>query len=75
MKIFTMLMSLIVFLISTSYAIADTKQQATLKKFESYGCKLTQNPQGQSAYQCKFEWLDSDAAKSLIKYYSQIVQK
>ena len=31
MKIFTMLMSLIVFLISTSYAIANTKQQATLK--------------------------------------------
>ena len=56
MKIFTLLTSLLLFLISTSHVMANTKQQAAQKKLQSYGCK-------------------PDAPKSLIKYYSQIVQK
>ena len=40
------------------------------KKLQSYGCKLIQDAQGKSSYKCK-----PDAPKSLIKYYSQIVQK
>ena len=70
MKIFTLLTSLLLFLISTSDAMSNTKQQAAHKKLQSYGCKLIQNAQGKSSYLCK-----QDAPKSLIKYYSQIVQK
>ena len=69
MKIFT-LTSLLLFLISTSHVMANTKQQAAQKKLQSYGCKLIQDAQGKSSYKCK-----PDAPKSLIKYYSQIVQK
>jgi|TARA_A100001037_G_scaffold290305_1_gene302984 hypothetical protein len=50
--------------------MANTKQQAAQKKLQSYGCKLIQDAQGKSSYKCK-----PDAPKSLIKYYSQIVQK
>ena len=75
MKIFTTLTSLLLFLFNVSFAANDTKKQTVLKKFESYGCKLIQDTKGKSAYQCKFELLDSDEAKSLIKYYSEIVQK
>ena len=70
MKIFTLLTSLLLFLISTSDVMANTKQQAAQKKLQSYGCKLIQDAQGKSFYKCK-----PDAPKSLIKYYSQIVQK
>ena len=70
MKIFITVTSLFLFLINTSSVIANTKQQAAHKKLQSYGCKLIQNAQGKSSYLCK-----KDAPKSLIKYYSQIVQK
>ena len=70
MKIFTLLTSLLLFLISASCVMANTKQQAAQKKLQSYGCKLIQDAQGKSFYKCK-----PDAPKSLIKYYSQIVQK
>ena len=70
MKIFITVTSLFLFLINTSSVIANTKQQAAQKKLQSYGCKLIQNAQGKSSYLCK-----KDAPKSLIKYYSQIVQK
>ena len=46
------------------------KQKAAQKKLESYGCKLIQDATGKSSYKCK-----SDAPKSLIEYYTQIVQK
>ena len=70
MKIFITVTSLFLFLINTSSVIANTKQQAAQKKLQSYGCKLIQDAQGKSSYKCK-----PDAPKSLIKYYSQIVQK
>jgi len=71
MKKLTMLTFLLSLALNTNIAIADdTKQKAAQKKLESYGCKLIQDATGKSSYQCK-----SDAPKSLIEYYTQIVQK
>jgi len=70
MKKLTMLTFLLSLALNTDIAIADTKQKAAQKKLESYGCKLIQDATGKSSYQCK-----SDAPKSLIEYYTQIVQK
>ena len=70
MKKLTMLTFLLSLALNTDIATADTKQKAAQKKLESYGCKLIQNATGKSSYQCK-----SDAPKSLIEYYTQIVQK
>ena len=70
MKKLTMLTFLLSLALNTDIATADTKQKATQKKLESYGCKLIQDATGKSSYQCK-----SDAPKSLIEYYTQIVQK
>tara|TARA_B100002019_G_scaffold143737_1_gene123921 strand:- start:879 stop:1091 length:213 start_codon:yes stop_codon:yes gene_type:complete len=70
MKKLTMLTFLLSFALNTDIATADTKQKAAQKKLESYGCKLIQDATGKSSYQCK-----SDAPKSLIEYYTQIVQK
>ncbi len=67
LKMLTFLLSLA---LNTDIATADTKQKAAQKKLESYGCKLIQDATGKSSYQCK-----SDAPKSLIEYYTQIVQK
>ena len=65
-----MLTFLLSLALNTDFATADTKQKAAQKKLESYGCKLIQDATGKSSYQCK-----SDAPKSLIEYYTQIVQK
>jgi hypothetical protein len=70
MKKLTMLTFLLSLALNTNIATADTKQKAAQKKLESYGCKLIQDATGKSSYQCK-----SDAPKSLIEYYTQIVQK
>ncbi|MEL0245658.1 MAG: hypothetical protein VW954_00410 [Alphaproteobacteria bacterium] len=70
MKKLTMLTFLLSLALNTDIATADTKQKAAQKKLESYGCKLIQDATGKSSYQCK-----SDAPKSLIEYYTQIVQK
>lgn len=70
MKKLTMLTFLLSLALNTDIASADTKQKAAQKKLESYGCKLIQDATGKSSYQCK-----SDAPKSLIEYYTQIVQK
>lgn len=70
MKKLTMLTFLLSLALNTDFATADTKQKAAQKKLESYGCKLIQDATGKSSYQCK-----SDAPKSLIEYYTQIVQK
>ena len=70
MKNLTMLTFLLSLALNTDIATADTKQKAAQKKLESYGCKLIQDATGKSSYQCK-----SDAPKSLIEYYTQIVQK
>ena len=70
MKKLTMLTFLLSLALNTDIATADTKQKAAQKKLESYGCKLIQDATGKSSYQCK-----SDAPKSLIDYYTQIVQK
>ena len=70
MKKLTMLTFLLSLALNTDIAKADTKQKAAQKKLESYGCKLIQDATGKSSYQCK-----SDAPKSLIEYYTQIVQK
>jgi len=70
MKKLTMLTFLLSLALNTDIARADTKQKAAQKKLESYGCKLIQDATGKSSYQCK-----SDAPKSLIEYYTQIVQK
>ena len=70
MKKLTMLTFLISLALNTDIATADTKQKAAQKKLESYGCKLIQDATGKSSYQCK-----SDAPKSLIEYYTRIVQK
>ena len=70
MKQLTMLTFLLSLALNTNIARADTKQKAAQKKLESYGCKLIQDATGKSSYQCK-----SDAPKSLIEYYTQIVQK
>ena len=69
MKTFTIFTSLLFLSIAPSYAKTDLKQQAALKKLKSYGCKYIQDAQGKSAYVCK-----SDAPKSLIKYYTQIIK-
>jgi hypothetical protein len=70
MKKLTMLTFLLSLALNNDIATADTKQKAAQKKLESYGCKLIQDATGKSSYQCK-----SDAPKSLIEYYTQIVQK
>ena len=70
MKKLTMLTFLLSLALNTDIATADTKQRAAQIKLESYGCKLIQDATGKSSYQCK-----SDAPKSLIEYYTQIVQK
>jgi hypothetical protein len=70
MKKLTMLTFLLSLALNTDIATADTKQKAAQKKLESYGCKLIQDATGKSSYKCK-----SDAPKSLIEYYTQIVQK
>jgi len=70
MKKLTMLTFLLSLALNTDIATADTKQKAAQKKLESYGCKLIQDATGKSSYKCK-----SDAPKSLIEYYAQIVQK
>ena len=70
MKQLTMLTFLLSLALNANIARADTKQKAAQKKLESYGCKLIQDATGKSSYQCK-----SDAPKSLIEYYTQIVQK
>jgi hypothetical protein len=70
MKKLTMLTFLLSLALNTDIASADTKQKAAQKKLESYGCKLIQDATGKSSYKCK-----SDAPKSLIEYYTQIVQK
>jgi len=70
MKKLLMLTFLLSLALNTDIATADTKQKAAQKKLESYGCKLIQDATGKSSYQCK-----SDAPKSLIEYYTQIVQK
>ena len=70
MKKLTMLTFLLSLALNTDIATADTKQKAEQKKLDSYGCKLIQDATGKSSYQCK-----SDAPKSLIEYYTQIVQK
>jgi len=70
MKKLTMLTFLLSLALNTDIATADTKQKAAQKKLESYGCKLIQDATGKSSYQCK-----SDAPKSLIEYYTQIIQK
>jgi len=70
MKKLTMLTFLLSLALNTDIARADTKQKAAQKKLESYGCKLIQDATGKSSYKCK-----SDAPKSLIEYYTQIVQK
>jgi hypothetical protein len=70
MKKLTMLTFLLSLALNTDIASADTKQKAAQKKLESYGCKLIQDATGKSSYQCK-----SDAPKSLIEYYTQIVLK
>lgn len=70
MKKLTMLTFLLSLALNTDIATADTKQKAAQKKLESYGCKLIQDATGKSSYQCK-----SDAPKSLIEYYTQIVLK
>ena len=70
MKKLTMLTFLLSLALNTDIATADTKQKAAQKKLESYGCKLIQDAIGKSSYQCR-----SDAPKSLIEYYTQIVQK
>ena len=69
MKIFTILFAFLFFLGNNSYSQTSNKQKAALKKLESFGCKFIQDAQGKSAYQCK-----SDAPKSLIKYYTLIVE-
>jgi hypothetical protein len=70
MKKLTILTFLLSLALNTDIATADTKQRAAQKKLESYGCKLIQDATGKSSYKCK-----SDAPKSLIEYYTQIVQK
>ena len=70
MKKLTMLTFLLSLALNTDIATADTKQKAAQKKLDSYGCKLIQDASGKSSYKCK-----SDAPKSLIEYYTQIVQK
>ena len=70
MKKLTMLTFILSLALNTDIATADTKQKAAQKKLESYGCKLIQDATGKSSYKCK-----SDAPKSLIEYYTQIVQK
>ena len=70
MKKLTILTFLLSLAFNTEIATAGTKQKAAQKKLESYGCKLIQDATGKSSYQCK-----SDAPKSLIEYYTQIVQK
>ena len=70
MKKLTMLTFLLSLALNTDIATANTKQKAAQKKLESYGCKLIQDATGKSSYKCK-----SDAPKSLIDYYTQIVQK
>jgi hypothetical protein len=70
MKKLIMLTFLLSLALNTDIAKADTKQKAAQKKLDSYGCKLIQDATGKSSYQCK-----SDAPKSLIEYYTQIVQK
>ena len=70
MKKLTMLTFLLSLALNTDIATADTKQKAAQKKLKSYGCKLIQDASGKSSYQCK-----SDAPRSLIEYYTQIVQK
>ena len=70
MKKLTMLTFLLSLALNNDIATADTKQKAAQKKLESYGCKLIQDATGKSSYKCK-----SDAPKSLIEYYTQIVQK
>jgi len=70
MKKLTMLTFLLSLALNTDIATADTKQKAAQKKLDSYGCKLIQDASGKSSYKCK-----SDAPKSLIEYYTQIVEK
>ena len=70
MKKLIMLTFLLSLALNIDIAKADTKQKAAQKKLDSYGCKLIQDATGKSSYQCK-----SDAPKSLIEYYTQIVQK
>ena len=70
MKKLTILTFLLSLALNTDIATADTKQRAAQKKLESYGCKLIQDATGKSSYKCK-----SDAPKSLIEYYTQIIQK
>lgn len=70
MKKLTMLTFLLSLALNTDIATADTKQKAAQKKLESYDCKLIQDATGKSSYQCK-----SDTPKSLIEYYTQIIQK
>ena len=65
--IFTFLLSLA---FNTDTAKSYTNQKAAQKKLDSYGCKLIQDASGKSSYKCK-----SDAPKSLIEFYTQIVEK
>ena len=70
MKKLTILTFLLSLAFNTNIAAANTKQKAAQKKLESYDCKLIKDATGKSSYQCK-----SDTPKSLIEYYTQIIQK
>ena len=70
MKKLTVLTFLLSLAFNTDIATVETKQKAAQKKLETYGCNLIQNASGKFSYHCK-----SDVPKSLIKYYTQIIQK